>query len=282
MHWQLVTLAVVLLGFAAISRRIEGTRLTAPMLFTAAGLVVGVDALGLVDPGGRRPRGRGLRGGDPHGRPLLGRVADRPHGPCAGRTPRCDCSGSGCRSRSWPGARGLVVLPDLALARGARSLAIVLAPTDAALGSGRRDDQRLPVRIRQGLNVESGLNDGICVPLLLIALAVAVAEEGADRPRPPPTRPRGDRLRRRRRSRSPGVAGSARRPRASRAADRPTWLQVVPSQAPRLAYRLAARARRQRASSPPSSAGIVFGGCAATRRRVTRFIEQAGERARRA
>ena len=33
--------------------------------------------------------------------------------------------------------------------------------------------------MRQGLNVESGLNDGICVPLLLIAIAIAEAEEGA-------------------------------------------------------------------------------------------------------
>jgi NhaP-type Na+/H+ or K+/H+ antiporter len=38
---------------------------------------------------------------------------------------------------------------------------------------------RLPSRIRQGLNVESGLNDGICVPLFFIALAVAQAEAGA-------------------------------------------------------------------------------------------------------
>jgi len=41
-------------------------------------------------------------------------------------------------------------------------------------------DPRLPSRIRQGLNVESGLNDGICVPLLLIALAVAQAEVGSE------------------------------------------------------------------------------------------------------
>ena len=58
-------------------------------------------------------------------------------------------------------------------------LAIVLAPTDAALGQAVVTDQRLPVRIRQGLNVESGLNDGICVPLLLIALAIAEADENA-------------------------------------------------------------------------------------------------------
>src|SRR4029453_6293736 len=38
---------------------------------------------------------------------------------------------------------------------------------------------RVPVRIRQSLNVEAGLNDGICVPLFLVALAVALAEEGA-------------------------------------------------------------------------------------------------------
>ena len=50
MHWQLVVLAVVLLGFAAISARIDGTSITAPMVFTAAGLLVGVEALGLVEP----------------------------------------------------------------------------------------------------------------------------------------------------------------------------------------------------------------------------------------
>ena len=56
-------------------------------------------------------------------------------------------------------------------------LAVVLAPTDAALGQAVVTEPRLPSRIRQGLNVESGLNDGICVPLLLIALTVADVEE---------------------------------------------------------------------------------------------------------
>jgi sodium/hydrogen antiporter len=56
------------------------------------------------------------------------------------------------------------------------ALAVVLAPTDAALGQAVVTEPRLPSRIRQGLNVESGLNDGICVPLLLIALAVADVE----------------------------------------------------------------------------------------------------------
>jgi NhaP-type Na+/H+ or K+/H+ antiporter len=55
-------------------------------------------------------------------------------------------------------------------------LAVVLAPTDAALGQAVVTEPRLPSRIRQGLNVESGLNDGICVPLLLVVLAAADVE----------------------------------------------------------------------------------------------------------
>jgi sodium/hydrogen antiporter len=55
-------------------------------------------------------------------------------------------------------------------------LAVVLAPTDAALGQAVVTDPRVPQRIRQGLNVESGLNDGICVPLLFAAVAAADVE----------------------------------------------------------------------------------------------------------
>ena len=55
---------------------------------------------------------------------------------------------------------------------------VILAPTDAALGQAVVSDARLPVRVSQGLNVESGLNDGICVPLLLILLAATNADEG--------------------------------------------------------------------------------------------------------
>ena len=50
MHWQLATLALILLGFAAISGRLEGTSITPAMVFTAAGLLVGVEALDIVDP----------------------------------------------------------------------------------------------------------------------------------------------------------------------------------------------------------------------------------------
>ena len=55
-------------------------------------------------------------------------------------------------------------------------LAVILAPTDAALGQAVVTEPRVPGRIRQGLNVESGLNDGICVPLLFAAVAAADVE----------------------------------------------------------------------------------------------------------
>ena len=51
MHWALPAIALALLGFAAVSGRLEGTPITAPIVFTAVGLFLGVDALGLVEPG---------------------------------------------------------------------------------------------------------------------------------------------------------------------------------------------------------------------------------------
>jgi NhaP-type Na+/H+ or K+/H+ antiporter len=52
-------------------------------------------------------------------------------------------------------------------------LATMLAATDAALGKAVITNEAVPARIREGLNVESGLNDGLCVPVLLIFIALA-------------------------------------------------------------------------------------------------------------
>ncbi|MGV9615196.1 cation:proton antiporter [Nocardia xishanensis] len=73
---------------------------------------------------------------------------------------------------------GFAVLPGVGVAE-ALVLAVMVACTDAALGQAVVTDERLPSRIGQGLNVESGLNDGLCVPLFFIALGLAQAEEGA-------------------------------------------------------------------------------------------------------
>jgi sodium/hydrogen antiporter len=56
-----------------------------------------------------------------------------------------------------------------------------LAPTDAALGAGMMTNPAVPARIRRLINVESGLNDGIATPFVLVALAgAATAGEAAD------------------------------------------------------------------------------------------------------
>ena len=56
-------------------------------------------------------------------------------------------------------------------------LATILAPTDAALGAAVVSNESVPAPIRQGLSVESGLNDGICVPILFLFLALATESQ---------------------------------------------------------------------------------------------------------
>jgi NhaP-type Na+/H+ or K+/H+ antiporter len=55
-------------------------------------------------------------------------------------------------------------------------LATVLAPTDAGLGQIVVNSSRVPMSIRQALNVEAGLNDGLCVPFLMFFIALAAAK----------------------------------------------------------------------------------------------------------
>src|ERR1035438_1949295 len=73
---------------------------------------------------------------------------------------------------------GLGVLLALALFNGlgvwlALLVGAALAPTDAALGAGVMVNPAVPARIRRLLNIESGLNDGIATPFVLVAVAGA-------------------------------------------------------------------------------------------------------------
>jgi NhaP-type Na+/H+ or K+/H+ antiporter len=178
-HWQLATLAAILLAYAAVSRRLDGTPITAAMVFTAAGLLVGVDALGLVDPDADGLAVKTLA------EATLAVVLFSDASRIDLRALRGDLGlptrllGIGLPLTILAGFIAAVVLLDGLAWPEALVLAIVLAPTDAALGQAVVTLKRLPVRIRQSLNVEAGLNDGICVPLFLIALAVAQAEVGA-------------------------------------------------------------------------------------------------------
>jgi len=67
---------------------------------------------------------------------------------------------------------GIVIFTGLPFWQAA-ILATILAPTDAALAQAVINSERVPGRIRQALNVESGLNDGICFPILLLFISLA-------------------------------------------------------------------------------------------------------------
>lgn len=56
-------------------------------------------------------------------------------------------------------------------------LAVTLAATDAALGKAVVTNKIVPARFREGLNVEGGLNDGLCVPILFVFIALAEGGE---------------------------------------------------------------------------------------------------------
>ena len=76
---------------------------------------------------------------------------------------------------------GWLLFPEMGLLEIA-ILATMLAPTDAALGKAVVSNPVVPANIREGLNVESGLNDGICVPILFTFLALATGASGAENP----------------------------------------------------------------------------------------------------
>ena len=56
-------------------------------------------------------------------------------------------------------------------------LATVVVPTDLAPAAALVRDRRVPARLRELLNVESGLNDGLVAPLFLFCLAAAKAHD---------------------------------------------------------------------------------------------------------
>ena len=176
MTWALAIVALTLLGVAAVSRRLTGTPVTPAMVFVAVGLLVGPEVLGGIDLESSSATVRALA------EATLALVLF------------CDASRidlGHLRLEVAVPARLLGIGLPLTIALGVLAavgifgqlsleeaviLAVVLAPTDAALGQAVVTEPRIPGRIRQGLNVESGLNDGICVPLLFAAVAVADVE----------------------------------------------------------------------------------------------------------
>jgi NhaP-type Na+/H+ or K+/H+ antiporter len=71
----------------------------------------------------------------------------------------------------------MLVFPSIGLIA-ALIAATILAPTDAALGNAVVTNTRVPIRIREALGIESGLNDGIALPILLFLLTLGEEAEG--------------------------------------------------------------------------------------------------------
>ena len=175
----LVAIALLVLLYAAVSKRLQGTVVTPAIVFVAGGMLVSSEGLGWLDPTIQSELVRLVAeatltlvlfsDASRIDLPALRREYALPLRLLAIGLPLTIVAGA---------LAGVGVLGELVLIE-AIALAVVLAPTDAALGQAVVTDRRVPSRVRQGLNVESGLNDGICVPLLLIVIAIAEAEEGS-------------------------------------------------------------------------------------------------------
>ena len=173
----IATVALAVLLFASISRRTERSSLTPPIFFLVAGFILGGGGFGWVRFG----------------------MGDRAVHFLAEFTlvlvlfldaSRIDLA---ClrMEKNLP-ARLLGIGMPLTIVAGtvtahwlfpqfgwieAALLAAILAPTDAALGQAVVSNSVVPVRIRQSLNVESGLNDGIALPVVLVFASMAGAVE---------------------------------------------------------------------------------------------------------
>ncbi len=176
MEWALAILAVALLAVATVSRRLSGTPVTPAMVFVAIGLLVGPKVLDGIDLESSSETVRTLAEAtlafvlfSDASRIDLGQLRLEVGLPVR-------LLGIGLPLTIVLGALVAMGIFDQLTAAEAFILAVVLAPTDAALGQAVVTEPRVPARIRQGLNVESGLNDGICVPLLFAAVALADVE----------------------------------------------------------------------------------------------------------
>ena len=233
MEWALPTIAVVVLGYAAVSRRLEGTSITAPMVFTGAGLLAGGKVRGLVEP----TRAARRSSCSPRRRSRSCSSATRPGSTCA-RSGRS--GGPGPAARHRPAAddrrrlrRGHARVRFAGLARGAAARRRPRADGRGARAGGgdvpepplarpagpqrRERAQRRPLRPDLHRRARGRLDRGRAHQ----RDARGQAPGRADRLRHPPRR------RRRRAGAAVVVLGGPTRTR-----DR-AWLQIVPVAAPR-------------------------------------------------
>jgi len=177
----LVWIALFVLGYGLVSKRLERTMITPPMVFVALGLLFGGQGLATL---GMHVDQRVIHTlaeitlvlvlfGD------AARIDLRVLRTELGLPVRL--LGIGLPLTIVAGALfAKLLFPSLTWLE-AGTLGAVLAPTDAALGQAVVSAPAVPLRIRQALNVESGLNDGIALPVVLIFAALASIAGSDDR-----------------------------------------------------------------------------------------------------
>lgn len=180
MYSNLATLAVFALLFSAMSGRIERSWVTGPIIYLIFGFLAGPMVLGLIDIEVEAVELRVIADLtlalvlfiDAANADLktLATHAVIPRRMLLIGLPLCIVLGV---------AMGRLVFPDVALFE-LCLLATMLAATDAALGKGVVTNKAVPSRVREGLNVESGLNDGLAVPILFVFLALATGSAAKD------------------------------------------------------------------------------------------------------
>jgi NhaP-type Na+/H+ or K+/H+ antiporter len=166
--------------YALVSRRLETTFITAPIFFTVAGMLMFPKLPMILEMGFNA--NIFLRLAEIGLVLLLFTDASRTDFKLLrsiGNLPMRLLSGGLLLTILLGAVAARLVFPELSLWE-AGILGAILAPTDAGLGQVIVSSSRVPMRIRQALNVEAGLNDGLSVPFLLFFIALAAAKvEGA-------------------------------------------------------------------------------------------------------
>ena len=173
----LLIVALAILAYGLTARHLRRAALTSPILFTALGVLLGSAVLDLLDVDIASPQIVMLAQltlvfvlfADAAAIDLRLLRADRsvPLRLLLIGLPLAILLGTGA---------ALLLMPELGIWRAAL-LAAMLAPTDAALSRQVLVDKRVPQRIRQTINAESGLNNGLALPPVLFLLAMSGGPE---------------------------------------------------------------------------------------------------------
>ena len=174
---DLAIVAALVFAWGALSARLERLDVTAPIVFVLAGLVL---THGPLAPLGFQPGEEQIKTTAEFTLVLVlfcdaSRVGVRELRADLGLYARL--LGIGLPLTIGLGTLLALALPGITDVWFALLVGAALAPTDAALGAGVMANPVVPARIRRLINVESGLNDGIATPFVLVALAGAATAD---------------------------------------------------------------------------------------------------------